>query len=264
MTSISYICSLTCDCQRLQYHHIHKSSSHLCIWTALCLLKTLQSLCLLYWQKSKSPLHAAPKFVKEFSNCSFLPMQLLEGTTSLAKRAVLCLFLMSLPALRHERHWAERADKAVPHQPPSNKVPWVVPVPFSVSTTHRKVCLTRVTLKACRNLAAILGKTSKLFYPEAFTGDGHFAEGSLAPESGVGDAQHLQHCYSNSESVENDVQGLFFSWRLLKQFPALIWLGKWTSAFADLVFFVNPFLCAATNLYPKIESFPWEIFKVNN
>lgn len=148
MTSISYICSLTCDCQRLQYHHIHKSSSHLCIWTALCLLKTLQSLCLLYWQKSKSPLHAAPKFVKEFSNCSFLPMQLLEGTTSLAKRAVLCLFLMSLPALRHERHWAEHADKAVSHQPPSNKVPWgTVPVPFSVSTTCRKVCLTRVTLR---------------------------------------------------------------------------------------------------------------------
>lgn len=75
MTSISYICSLTCDCQRLQYHHIHKSSSHLCIWTALCLLKTLQSLCLLYLQTftPKNPLHAALKFVKAFSNCSFLP-----------------------------------------------------------------------------------------------------------------------------------------------------------------------------------------------
>lgn len=38
---------------------------------------------------------------------------------------------MSLPALRHERHQAEGAGEAVPHQAHSNKVPWAAPDPLS-------------------------------------------------------------------------------------------------------------------------------------
>lgn len=181
------------------------------------MLKTLQSLCLLYLQTfaPKNLLHAALKLCSIWTAFFYL----YNG-----KRAVLCLFLMSLPALRHERNGAKRAGKAVPRQPHSYKVPWVIPVSFSVSTTHRKVCLTRVALQTCRNLAAILGNTSKLFYPEAFTGDGHFAEGSLAPESGVGDAQHLQHFYSN---YWNNIEITLTYWKwcsgLLAFFPDDYW-----------------------------------------
>lgn len=66
-----------------------------------------------------------------YLSCSSLAGQSLEGTTSPGERAVLCLFLMSLPALRHERHQAEGAGEAVPHQAHSNKVPWAAPDPLS-------------------------------------------------------------------------------------------------------------------------------------
>lgn len=87
-------------------------------------------------------------------------------------------------------------------------------------TPHRKVSLTRVTLPACRSLGAIFRKTSKLFYPEASTWDGKFAEGRLTPKPGVVGAQHWQHCYSNSEPVENDVQVFGFFLKITGTIPS--------------------------------------------
>lgn len=140
-----------------------------------------------------------------------------------------------------EQNWQARLW---PHQPHSSEVPCVAHAPFSVSTSYRKVCLTGVILTTCRNLAAILGKTSGLFYPQAFTGDWHFAELSLAPRAWCRGCPALAALLLRLRAFWKWCSG-FFSWRSCKHFPALIWLWRRTSAFAAFGFLCKTiFMCS--------------------
>lgn len=124
----------------------------LCFKTALDGLKTLHfracAFCTGRYSASKSPrVHITVcRSVLLYFNCFFLPGQLLGATISLDKMAVLCLFLMPVPALQQERHRAEPAGRLWPPQPYSSKVPCAARVPFSASTSCKKVCLTGVII----------------------------------------------------------------------------------------------------------------------
>lgn len=195
ITSISPICSLTCGYQSLRCCQIQKSSSHrglvLQNSTGWAQNSALQSLCFLYWQifsiqKPSCAYNKVCRSVLLYFNCFFLPGQLLGATISLDKMAVLCLFLMPYLLCSRRGTGQNLQGRLWPHQPYSSKVPCAAHVPFSASTSCRKVCLTGVIITTWRNLAAVLGKTSVLFYPQdktAFTGDWHFAEVSLVPRA---------------------------------------------------------------------------------
>ena len=137
-----------------------------------------------------------------------------------------------------------------PHQPHSSKVLCVVHVPFSVSASCRKVCLTGVIPTACRNLAAVLGKTTELFYPQnktAFTGDWHFAEVSLVPRAWCRGCPALAMLPLRLWALWKSCSGFFPEDLSNVSQP---WYGfekELQPLLFFFIFFVKPFLCAATN-----------------